>query len=85
MKNINELLKTRSKVVLVLGVVSILYCISSIAVLLLATGLVNVNDILYYNPRVLIAYSVIAFAWSIFLSIFFVTNALGRRRRRDDR
>jgi ABC-type dipeptide/oligopeptide/nickel transport system permease component len=84
MNQVVDFVKTKSKVTIILAIVSIVYCVSATNVLLMTTGMIRNSSVLYLNHGVMITYCVIAFVWSIFLSVYFLINALGRRRRRHD-
>jgi hypothetical protein len=77
--------KTRTAGAKVLFILSIAYAISSINILLLAFGLVGSFPSLAFNPRVLIAYSILSFFYGLILSVYHLFTFLVRRKRKGDK
>lgn len=69
----------------VIFILIILYCVSSVNVLLLALGLMPYIPGAYLNPHVLIAFSIISFALTLFISAFHLSTMIRRKKRRCDR
>jgi membrane protein implicated in regulation of membrane protease activity len=69
----------------VLFILAMMYCVSSINVLLLAMGIVRWIPQAYLNPKVLIGFSLISFAFALALSIYHFSTFLNRRKRKYDR
>lgn len=85
MATIIETWKTRSHLAKIVLLLVILYCVSSINVLLLALGITNWIPGLHLNPDVLIAFAIISFVFSIFVSAYHLSTFLRRRKRMGDR
>jgi hypothetical protein len=77
--------KTRTAGAKVLFILSIAYAISSINILLLAFGLVGSFPGVAFNPRVIIAYSILSFLYGLILSVYHLFTFLIRRKRKDDK
>jgi hypothetical protein len=69
----------------VLFILAILYCVSSINILLLALGVVRYIPQAYLNPKVLIIFSLVSFGFALLLSIYHLSTFLNRRKRKEDR
>ena len=80
-----ETWKSRSRISKIIFLLIILYCISSINVLLLAFGLTRWLPNFHLNARVLIAFSVTSFALTLFMSAYHLSTFLRRRKRASDR
>jgi membrane protein implicated in regulation of membrane protease activity len=77
--------KQKTHVSQFLFLLSMLYCVSSINVLLLALGVVRWIPEAYLNPTVLIAFSLVSFVFALLLSAYHFFTFLNRRKRKDDR
>jgi hypothetical protein len=69
----------------VIFILIILYCVSSVNVLLLALGILPYIPGAYLNPYVLIAFSIISFALTLLISAFHLSTMIRRKKRRCDR
>jgi hypothetical protein len=85
MSNFIAFWKQKTHVSQLLFILAMLYCVSSINVLLLALGLVRYIPQAYLNPRVLIIFSLVSFAFAFLLSIYHFSTFLNRRKRKGDR
>jgi hypothetical protein len=85
MKNFIEFWKQKTHVSQLLFILAMMYCISSINVLLLALGMVNWIPEAYLNPQVLVIFSIISFAFAFLLSAYHFSTFLNRRKRKADR
>jgi hypothetical protein len=85
MKNFIEFWKQKTHVSQLLFILAMMYCISSINVLFLALGMVNWIPEAYLNPRVLIVFSLISFAFAFLLSAYHFSTFINRRKRKADR
>jgi ABC-type multidrug transport system permease subunit len=79
-----ETWRSRSHLSKLIFLLIILYCISSINVLLLAFGLTKWIPDFHLNARVLIAFSVTSFALTLFVSAYHLSTFLRRRKRASD-
>jgi Kef-type K+ transport system membrane component KefB len=79
-----EFFKHKTRVAQVICIIIILYCVSSIAVLLVAAGIVSHIPHAYLNPRVLIAYSVGSFLLAAITSAYHLATMIRRRKRKCD-
>jgi membrane protein implicated in regulation of membrane protease activity len=77
--------RQKTRVSQVLFILAMMYCVSSINVLLLALGVIRWIPQAYLNPKVLIAFSLISFAFALVLSAYHFSTFINRRKRRDDR
>jgi hypothetical protein len=77
--------KQKTRVSQLLFIIAMMYCISSINVLLLAVGVVNWIPEAYLNPQVLIIFSLISFGFAFLLSVYHFSTFLNRRKRKADR
>ena len=80
-----EFFKHKTRASQVLCIVIILYCVSSIAILLAAYGIVSYIPHAYLNPRVLIAYSVGSFLLTAIVSAYHLATMIRRRKRKCDK
>jgi hypothetical protein len=85
MKGFIEFWKQKTHVSQLLFILAILYCVSSINVLLLALGVIRYIPEAYLNPRVLIIFSLVSFGFALLLSIYHFSTFLNRRKRKGDR
>ncbi|MDR2178166.1 MAG: hypothetical protein LBP20_09040 [Treponema sp.] len=85
MKKFLEFWRQKTYVSQVLFILAMLYCVSSINVLLLALGIVRWIPSAYLNPQVLIWFSIISFSFALLLSIYHFSTFLIRRKRKEDR
>jgi membrane protein implicated in regulation of membrane protease activity len=85
MKNFIEFWKQKTHVSQLLFILAMMYCVSSINVLLLALGVVRWIPTAYLNPQVLIVFSLVSFGFSLVLSAYHFSTFINRRKRRDDR
>jgi hypothetical protein len=85
MKNFLAFWKQKTHVSQLLCILSMMYCISSINVLLLALGVVRWIPDAYLNPRVLIVFSLISFGFAFLLSTYHFSTFINRRKRKADR
>jgi membrane protein implicated in regulation of membrane protease activity len=77
--------KQKTYVSQVLFIIAMLYCVSSVIILLLALGVVRWLPQAYLNPDVLIGFSLISFAFALILSAYHFSTFLNRRKRKEDR
>ncbi|MDR2053254.1 MAG: hypothetical protein LBP80_07555 [Treponema sp.] len=77
--------KQKTRVSQVLFILAMMYCVSSINVLLLALGIVRWIPQTYLNTEVLIIFSLISFAFALVLSAYHFNTFINRRKRRCDR
>jgi hypothetical protein len=70
MKKYSNHRKWKTRIFQALLVLVILYCVSSINVLLLALGIVRWIPRAYLNPRILIGFSIISFGLALLLSAY---------------
>jgi hypothetical protein len=68
----------------ILFILVMMYCVSSINVLLLALGVVRWIPQAYLNPRVLIWFSIISFGFAVLLSAYHLCTFFFRNKRRSD-
>jgi membrane protein implicated in regulation of membrane protease activity len=80
-----ETWKSRTCISKIIFLLIILYCISSINVLLLAFGLTKWIPNFHLNARVLITFSVTSFALTLLVSAYHLSTFLRRRKRASDR
>jgi hypothetical protein len=85
MGNFSNLWKQKTRISRILFILAMMYCVSSINVLLLALGVVRWIPQAYLNPRVLIVFSLISFAFALLLSAYHFNTFLNRRKRKCDR
>jgi hypothetical protein len=85
MGNFSDFWRQKTHISQVLFILSMMYCVSSINVLLLALGIVRWIPQAYLNPKVLIGFSLISFAFALVLSIYHFSTFLNRRKRKYDR
>jgi hypothetical protein len=85
MEKFVEFWKQKTHVSQVLFIISMMYCFSSVNVLILALGFVHYIPQAYLNPRVLIIFSLVSFAFALILSIYHFSTFLNRRKRKGDR
>jgi membrane protein implicated in regulation of membrane protease activity len=85
MKAFVEFWKQKTRVSQILFILAMMYCVSSINVLLLALGVVRWIPQAYLNPTVLITFSLVSFAFALVLSIYHFSTFLNRRKRKNDR
>jgi membrane protein implicated in regulation of membrane protease activity len=85
MERFLEFWRQKTHVSQLLFLLAILYCVSSINVLFLALGVVRWIPQAYLNPTVLIAFSLISFAFALVLSVYHFSTFINRRKRKDDR
>jgi len=69
----------------VIFILIIIYCVSSINVLVLAIGILPYIQNAFLNTRVLVYFSEIAFLLAAFLSIYHVCSIFRTRKRRHDK
>jgi membrane protein implicated in regulation of membrane protease activity len=74
----------KSRVSQVIFIVIIMYCVSSINVLLLALGIMPYIPGVYLNPYVLIAFAIISFLITLLISIYHLSTMIRRRKRKCD-
>jgi hypothetical protein len=84
MGNFSDFWKQKTRISQVLFILAMMYCVSSINVLLLALGVVRWIPQAYLNPRVLIAFSLISFAFALLLSAYHFSTFINRRKRKYD-
>jgi membrane protein implicated in regulation of membrane protease activity len=84
-KNFVEFWKQKTHVSQLLFILAMMYCISSLNVLLLVLGVVRWIPTAYLNPYVLIWFSVISFAFALLLSAYHFSTFINRRKRKNDR
>jgi membrane protein implicated in regulation of membrane protease activity len=84
MEKFLEFWKQKTHVSQLLFLLAMLYCVSSINVLILALGVVRWIPEAYLNPTVLIAFSLISFSFALVLSIYHFSTFLNRRKRKND-
>ncbi|MDR0670049.1 MAG: hypothetical protein LBF95_08200 [Treponema sp.] len=84
MKRFVEFWRQKTHVSQVLFILAMMYCVSSINVLLLALGVVRWIPQAYLNPRVLIWFSIISFGFALLLSAYHFSTFIIRRKRRED-
>jgi membrane protein implicated in regulation of membrane protease activity len=85
MKEFIEFWKQKTHVSQVLFIIAMMYCVSSINVLLLALGVIRWIPQAYLNPNVLIGFSLISFAFALVLSAYHFSTFINRRKRKEDR
>jgi uncharacterized membrane protein YbhN (UPF0104 family) len=85
MKDFIDFWRQKTHVSQVLFIIAMMYCVSSINVLLLALGVVRWIPQAYLNPNVLIGFSLISFAFALVLSAYHFSTFINRRKRREDR
>jgi membrane protein implicated in regulation of membrane protease activity len=85
MGNFSDFWKQKTHISQILFILAMMYCVSSINVLLLALGVVRWIPQAYLNPKVLISFSLISFAFALVLSIYHFSTFLNRRKRKYDR
>jgi uncharacterized membrane protein YbhN (UPF0104 family) len=85
MKNFLAFWRQKTHVSQLLFVLAMLYCVSSFNVLLLALGVLSYIPQAYLNPRVLVIFSLISFAFAFLLSAYHFSTFLNRRKRKEDR
>jgi hypothetical protein len=76
--------KTKTKLTIVLAVVSIAYCASAICALIMVYNIFHAIPTVHISLEMLMAYTIGSLVWATILSIYFLFNAIGRRRRRED-
>jgi hypothetical protein len=84
MKDFIAFWKQKTHVSQLLLILAMLYCVSSINVLLLALGVVNWIPEAYLNPRVLIGFCLISFGFAFLLSAYHFSTFIRRRKRKAD-
>lgn len=62
----------------------LLYAVSSINVLLLALGILPHIPGMYLNPYIMVAFSLISFALTAFISAYHLSTMIRRRKRKTD-
>ncbi|MDR0998016.1 MAG: hypothetical protein LBL70_03035 [Treponema sp.] len=85
MKDFIAFWKQKTHVSQVLCVLAMLYCGSSINILLLALGVVNYIPQAYLNPRSLMIFALVSFAFAFLLSVYHFSTFINRRKRKEDR
>jgi membrane protein implicated in regulation of membrane protease activity len=85
MKEFLEFWKQKTHISQVLFLLAMMYCISSINILLLALGILRYIPQAYLNPKVLVVFSLISFAFAFLLSVYHFSTFLNRRKRKGDR
>jgi membrane protein implicated in regulation of membrane protease activity len=65
-------------------ILAMMYCVSSINVLLIALGVVRWIPQAYLNPQVLIWFSIISFGFALLLSAYHFSTFIIRRKRKCD-
>jgi hypothetical protein len=76
--------KQKTYVSQVLLILAMMYCVSSINVLLLALGVVRWIPQAYLNPQVLIWFSIISFGFALLLCAYHFSTFIIRRKRKCD-
>jgi membrane protein implicated in regulation of membrane protease activity len=84
MKAFIEFWRQKTHVSQVLLILAMMYCVSSINVLLLALGVVRWLPAAYLNPYVLIWFSIISFAFALVLCVYHFSTFIIRRKRKCD-
>lgn len=69
----------------VIFILIIIYAVSSINVLLLALGVLSYLPQAHLNPYVLVAFSLVSFLLSVFISAYHLSTMIQRRKRKSDR
>jgi membrane protein implicated in regulation of membrane protease activity len=77
--------KQKTLISQVLFILAMMYCVSSINVLLLALGIIRWIPQAYLNPKVLIIFSLVSFAFALVLSAYHFSTFINRRKRKYDR
>lgn len=70
MGNFSSFWKQKTRVSQILFRLAMLYCVSSINVLILALGIAQWIPEAYLNPTILITFSLISFAFALLLSTY---------------
>jgi hypothetical protein len=76
--------KTKTKVTIVLAILSIAYCASAACALIMAYNIFNAAPDAHLSLETLLIYTIGSLTWATILSVYFLFNAVGRRRRRED-
>jgi hypothetical protein len=84
MKKFVEFWRQKTHVSQVLFILAMMYCVSSINVLLLALGVVRWIPQAYLNPQVLIWFSIISFGFALLMSAYHFSTFIIRRKRKYD-
>jgi hypothetical protein len=84
MSNFRDFWATKSHISRLIFVLIILYCVSSITVLLLALGILPYVSDAHLNPFVLIGFAIASFTLTLFISAFHLSTMLRRRKRKTD-
>ncbi|MDR0584194.1 MAG: hypothetical protein LBG57_07610 [Treponema sp.] len=79
-----EWFKERSHISQTIFIVIIAYAVSSVVVLCLALGIFPYLEHAYFNPQVCIAYAIISFALTAFISAYHLSTMIRRKKRRCD-
>lgn len=77
-------LRNKSYVAQIVFILIILYTVSSINVLVLALSLIPYLENLRFRDTVLIAFAVISFALTVFISVYHLYTMAYRKKRRSD-
>ena len=85
MGNFSDFWKQKTRISQILFILAMMYCVSSINVLLLALGVVRWIPLAYLNPKVLIVFSLISFVFALILSAYHFSTFINRRKRKNDR
>jgi membrane protein implicated in regulation of membrane protease activity len=85
MGNFVDSWRTRSVAARIIFMLIILYCFSSINVLLLALGLTRYIPHFYLNPQIMTIFSVVSFAFVILVSAYHLYTFVARRKRTGDK
>lgn len=80
-----EWFKEKSHISQTIFIVIIAYAVSSVVVLCLALGIFPYLEGAYLNPQVCLAYAIISFALTAFISAYHLSTMLRRKKRRNDR
>jgi membrane protein implicated in regulation of membrane protease activity len=77
--------KNRTFIAQTIFIVIILYAVSSIVVLGVAAGVFHKMPGAYLNPYICVAYAIISFALTAFISAYHLSTMIRRKKRRCDR
>lgn len=80
-----EFLLNKSRISQVIFIVIIMYCVSSMNVLILALGIMPYIPGVYLNPYVLIVFAIISFVITLLVSIYHLSTMIRKRKRKCDR
>ena len=78
-------LVNKSAIAQIIFILIILYCVSSINVLLLAFGLLPYIPGIYLKSGMLIVFSLFSLAMTLFVSAYHLSTMIRRRKRKTDR